>query len=119
MEVTISTEDLKPTHSISTKDCIDNMVSTLRLLRVAHAPLFDELKGNESLLDSELSLVLLVLICGSKHLVAVIHSSGHSRHLGHAQSDAIGADISCAEDRVVLFIRHELLALIGFDSRHI
>jgi len=64
VEVTVAAEDLKLALSIASQNGVDDMIDTLRLLRVADCPVTDLLKPKEAFLDSELSLVLLELVCG-------------------------------------------------------
>ena len=62
MEVAVPAENLKPTLPIHSKDCVDDVVGALGLLRVANAPVLDQLKLDETFLDAELALVLIELV---------------------------------------------------------
>ncbi len=87
---------------IMTEDRVDNMVGSLRLVRVAHTPVFDVLKVDEAFLDAELALIRLILFVVAKQ----VHIGGRcTSHLRHAQTDSIWANVACTEQHlmVVLF----------------
>ena len=72
MKVTVAAEYLKLPLPVVPNHRVDDMVHPLGLLRIRDAPVSDQLKLREALLNSELALVLLKLFLLLQHAVILL-----------------------------------------------
>ena len=76
VKVTVASHYFKSTLAICAINCVDNMVSSLRFLRVANAPILDHLQLVEAFDYMEFTFIRFILLYVLEHTVVVI-----DRHL--------------------------------------